>query len=105
MPAIIRNTGPRGPRFFEDGGVLRFVNVVDASTRDGPRDATDEDRQTHPEAFAAFGREDASMFPGAQPMVTFTGEPPPQLSDRKPLAVPPPPRVEPQEPKRAVQKA
>lgn len=104
MPAIIRNTGPRGPRFFEDGGDLRFVNVVDASTRDGPREATDEDRIAHPEAFAAYERADESMFPGATPMITFSGEPPPELSHRPPLAVPAPPREEPT-PKAERQKA
>jgi hypothetical protein len=100
MPAIIRNTGPRGPRFFEDNGTLRFVNVVDASTRDGPRDATDEDRIAHPEAFAALGSSAHDMFPGAKPMVTFSGEPPPELANKPPLAVPAPPREEPKPPKR-----
>lgn len=97
MPAIIRNTGPRGPRFFEDGGELRFVNVVDASTRDGPREATDEDRLAHPEAFAAYEANDQSMFPGAKPMITFSGEPPPEVASRPPLSVAPPPREEPVE--------
>jgi hypothetical protein len=91
MPAIIRNTGPRGPRFFEDGGELRFVNVVDASTRDGPREATDEDRMAHPEAFRAYEKNDESMFPGAKPMITFSGKRPASVPDPTILAKPPEP--------------
>lgn len=90
VAAIIRNTGPRGPRFFLDGEELRFVNVVDASTRDGPRAATDDDRIAHPEAYAAYERDDESMFPGAKPMITFIGEAPAEVAARAPLAVAPP---------------
>lgn len=96
MPAIIRNTGPRGPRFYEDGGELKFVNTVDASTRDGPRDATDEDRVAHPEAFAAYERNDESMFPGAKPMIAFSGKRPPGVPDPELLAKP----AEPAKPER-----
>lgn len=107
VAAIIRNTGPRGPRFYEDGGELMFVNVVDASTRDGPRPATDADMEAHPEAVGAFKANEESLFPGAKPLITFRGERPPGAPDPERLAKAPPPREEPVEPKaeRATQKA
>lgn len=97
--AIVRNTGPRGPRFYEDGGKLHFVNVVDASTRDGPREATDADQEAFADAYAAFRRgHSGDSFPGAKPMITFSGEPPAELSRKAPLAVAPPEYVPPPEP-------
>lgn len=97
MSTIIRNTGPRGPRFYVDGEALRFVNVVDASTRDGPRDATEEDQAAYPQAYAAFERGDESTFPGAAPMITFSGKRPAGVPDPALLAQAPPPREEPVE--------
>lgn len=54
MPALNRMTGPRGPRFYHDDGKLMFVHVLDGSTRFGPREATKEDAEYHPEAFAQY---------------------------------------------------
>lgn len=100
MPAaIIRNTGPRGPRFYEDGEELMFVNVVDASTRDGPRPATEADMEAHPEAVAALKSNETSTFPGAKPLITFVdpnGKRPPDFPDPEKLAKAPEPREEPE---------
>ena len=68
MPALERMHGPRGPRFWLDGDILRFANHLDASTRDGPRDATDADVAAHPDAYAKLGGEADGL--GA-PMVQF----------------------------------
>jgi hypothetical protein len=95
MNAIIRNMGPRGARFYDDNGVLMFVNVVDASTRDGPREATDDDRMANPEAYAKMDASTEDMFPGAKPLITFTGERPASAPNPELLAKPPEP-----EPKR-----
>lgn len=77
MPALERRLGPRGPRFWMDGATLMFANQFDGSTRDGPREATDEDIRLHHDAHEASlvvitddtGREIAAA-PGV-PLVTF----------------------------------
>lgn len=88
MPVLTRNTGPRGPRFFEEGGEIMFVHVLDGSTRFGPRPATDEDRTDHPTAWLAYCAEDET-FPGAPP-VTFAdpvgGRPPERTPRRRGVA-------------------
>lgn len=73
MPVLTRNTGPRGPRFFDEGDQIMFVHVLDGSTRFGPREATDQDRAEHPEAWKVYSQADES-FPGTPP-VTFTDPP------------------------------
>jgi hypothetical protein len=60
--------GLRGPRFWHDGGVIRFVNHLDSSTRDGPREATEADKVAHPEAFAKLGADADGI---GVPMVAF----------------------------------
>lgn len=67
MPALERRISLRGPRFWTEGDVLMFCNQIDGSTRDGPRTATPEDVQAHPEAFEASA-EPGSEAPGA-PMI------------------------------------
>jgi len=59
----------RGPRFYMDGDALTFVNHFDGFTREGPRPATKEDSEAHPEAWANF----ACGAPGGGlgSMVTF----------------------------------
>jgi hypothetical protein len=57
----------RGPRFFERDGELMFENVIDGSTRFGPRPATDEDRARYPGAYAQMG-DDPQINP---PLVTY----------------------------------
>lgn len=64
MPELQRRFGPqRGPRFYmgQDPGdeaeapqVMMFVNQLDASTCIGPRKASAEDANEHPEAWAKF---------------------------------------------------
>lgn len=68
MPSLQRSITKRGPRFYEDGGKLMFVNVVDGSTRDGPRVATAADKKAHPAALAAMGTMDDGL---GRPLVTF----------------------------------
>lgn len=88
MPALLRNSSPRGPRFYEDDGELLFMHVFDPNTVDGPRHATDEDRVAHPAAYAEYERRAADpgvqdVFPGVKPPVTFKGEPPEDLPEIK----------------------
>lgn len=66
MPALQRSVSIRGPRFFRDGETEMFVNYLDASTRDGPRKATKEDRANHADAYAAFKAEKEAE--GLRPM-------------------------------------
>lgn len=76
MPALVRNNSPRGPRFYQEDGELKFINVVDSCTRDGPRLAGEADKAAHPEAWEALVNGTPDMIPGAEPLVTFTGEAP-----------------------------
>jgi hypothetical protein len=51
MPQVLqRSVSVRGPKFFHDGNVLMFVFWYDASTRDGPRPATNDDMLAYPDA-------------------------------------------------------
>lgn len=67
MPALERRTSLRGARFWlvdveelwvhgklwaRQGGTLMFCNQIDGSTRDGPREATEEDVAAFPQAHA-----------------------------------------------------
>ncbi len=63
MPMLQRSVSIRGARFYRDGEGVMFVRHLDASTREGPRPATDADRSAHPEAWTAFGGDP----PGATP--------------------------------------
>jgi hypothetical protein len=54
MPTLQRSVSQRGARFYQEGDELMFVRHLDASTREGPRPATAEDRSAHPEAWKSF---------------------------------------------------
>lgn len=55
MPVLKRNSAVfRGPRFYDEGDKLMWVNDLDSSTRIGPREAADEDLTLYPEAFARY---------------------------------------------------
>ncbi len=54
MPTLQRSVSIRGARFYREGEEVMFVRHLDASTREGPRPATDEDRAVHPDAWMAF---------------------------------------------------
>jgi hypothetical protein len=54
MPTLQRSVSMRGARFYREGEELMFVRHLDASTREGPRPATDDDRADCPDAWAAF---------------------------------------------------
>lgn len=71
MPVLQRNNAPRGPRFYKDDGKLLFVNILDGSTREGPRPATADDKATHAEAFEVFKSGEEPAFPGSKPLVSF----------------------------------
>ena len=49
---LARQLNVRGPRFWRDGETLMFVNHYDAFTHDGPREATDADKEAHAGALA-----------------------------------------------------
>ena len=70
MPALQRRISLRGPRFYEDGGKLMFVNHLDGSSCIGPRVATKDDKKDYAESFAAFQAGDVPTPMG--PLVTFT---------------------------------
>jgi hypothetical protein len=80
MPALERRISLRGPRFWREDAALMFVNQIDASTRDGPRPATEDDKAAWPQAFAAAG------FVGADP----PGGPLISARDAGPRPAPPP---------------
>lgn len=74
-PVLSRQTTLRGPRFYrsgEDRAVILFVNVLDASTREGPREATTADAEAYPKAFETFADADAAEQRGRPNM---TGKP------------------------------
>jgi hypothetical protein len=83
MPVIVRNSGPRGPRFYAVDRELMFVNVIDGSTCHGPRPATAEDKAEHPDAYARFKAGTPDEIPGAKPIVTFKGERPADEEPRR----------------------
>lgn len=75
MPALQRSSAPRGARFYEEDGKVMFINVLDATTRFGPREATDEDMAEHPAAFEFFAGGGEPMPPGFVPVVAFDDPP------------------------------
>lgn len=53
--AIQRNVMPsRGPRFYEDAGVVMFTYVIDPGSIVGPYPAREQDKREHPEAWTAY---------------------------------------------------
>ena len=70
MPALQRNVSLRGAKFYRQGGKLMFILHLDASTRVGPREATGEDMDAWPEAFAHFEAGDEGGAMG--PLVSFS---------------------------------
>ena len=58
MSALQRSVSQRGAKFFRQGGKLMFVLNLDGSTRFGPREASIDDLDAFPSAFAAFEAED-----------------------------------------------
>lgn len=90
-PVLTREVSLRGPRFFrsgEDRGLVLFVNYIDASTREGPREATTRDAELHAAAFEDFVTRDAAEQQGRahppgkpleaeplRPLVTFMDPP------------------------------
>lgn len=75
MPALQRSSAPRGARFYEDGDKVMFINVLDATTRFGPHEATQADMDAHPKAMADFLDGTPPMPPGSSPLVTFEDPP------------------------------
>jgi hypothetical protein len=65
MPTLQRNVSMRGSRFYREGDQVLFVRHLDASTREGPRPATDDDRAEHPDAWATF---EATLPPPPLPL-------------------------------------
>jgi hypothetical protein len=82
MTSPARMTGPRGPRFYDQGDELTFVLILDGNTRFGPFPATEQHMSEHPEAYrqylaekAAEARgEAASDFPG-RPVISAMDPP------------------------------
>jgi hypothetical protein len=75
MPVVRRSNAPRGPRFYQDDGNLMFLNVVDSMTQDGPREATDEDRLSNPQAWEIFEGTRPDPVAAFAPMVQFADPP------------------------------
>lgn len=72
-PVLSRQVALRGPKFYRDGANVMFVNHLDASTREGPREATTADAEAHPKAFEAFvGDGGAEPF---RPLLAFSDPP------------------------------
>lgn len=83
--ALQRITTLRGPKFYRDGedrARIMFIYTYDASTRIGPRDATEADALDNPEAYARFLRED---------QLTETQVGPPDKKTGLPTSLDPPP--------------
>lgn len=84
--SLIRNVTLRGAKFYRDGDDqtrVLFVNNLDGSTRDGPREATEADVEAHSEAFGAFlASDEAAAETG--PVNKKTGQP--TKLERPPLA-------------------
>jgi hypothetical protein len=49
---LVRNVLPRGAEFFREGKKVMFRHQVDRSTVIGPREATADDIEAFPEAYA-----------------------------------------------------
>jgi hypothetical protein len=73
MPTLERRISLRGPRFWRDGGALMFARQLDASTREGPRPATDADKAAFPDALARADVE-TDAAPGAAILVASEAE-------------------------------
>ena len=61
MPTLQRSVSIRGARFYREDDQVMFVRHLDASTREGPRPATDEDKAAHPEAWKEFEQSPLSL--------------------------------------------
>lgn len=74
MPALQRSSAPRGARFYYDADAetILFLNVLDATSRIGPRPATDEDREAHPDAWAVLEGTKPDPITAFAPMITFS---------------------------------
>lgn len=86
MPALVRSSAPRGARFYEDGDKVMFINVLDATTRFGPHEATQADMDAHPKAMEDFLEGKPVLPPGSAPLVTFE-DPPEGRPEPAPLKV------------------
>lgn len=84
MAVVRRSGGPRGPRFYQDGDALMFVNVIDGMTQDGPRVATDDDQAGHPDALAIYRGEKPDPMASFAPIVKFA-DPPGGAPEKEPL--------------------
>ena len=73
MPTLERRISLRGPRFWREGELLMFAHQLDASTRDGPRTATDADKAAFPDALAQAEVE-TDAAPGASILVARDAE-------------------------------
>ena len=77
MPPLERRVNHRGPRFYfglnEDGEeIILFVQHLDSSSSIGPREATDEDREAFPEAYAAMSTDETERPDGpGRPLLTI----------------------------------
>lgn len=84
--SLIRNVTLRGAKFYRDGDDqtrVLFVNNLDGSTRDGPREATEADAWAHPDAWGQFlASDEAATETG--PVNKKTGQP--TKLERPPLA-------------------
>lgn len=95
-PVLSRSTSLRGPRFYrsgEDRAVILFVNQLDSSTREGPREALETDAQVHPKAYADFLEGDAAeqaARPHSDGVVLDDWPTPRLLSARDPVGGRPP---------------
>ena len=66
----------RGPRFYEHEGEVMFVHQLDSRSSIGPRPATQDDFDKHPDAYAQMGELPATPL-GARVEVVAEAEPPP----------------------------
>ena len=68
MPTLQRSVSIRGARFYREGDDVLFVHHLDASTREGPRAATDEVSVRSPRSTSAwvvtYPPEQVSVSPG-----------------------------------------
>jgi hypothetical protein len=55
MPDLDYSAAPvLGPRFYEEDGKIMFTHVVDRANVIGPREATQKDKDAHPDHWAPF---------------------------------------------------
>lgn len=86
-PVMNRTIALRGPKFYRDGedrAKVLFVNHIDSSTREGPREAMETDAVGHPDAWQRFVAEEAGIEPQTplRPLVSFV-DPPEGLPKRQ----------------------